>query len=131
MTVMESSKSTEADAESQRQRQEVIRARAGVWEYLTLLSFLGLSILQALWGLISWPFIKCVEEPQLTYVHTPENDARIEACPSLRTFACAPWAIGPHASTFFSLMKFGAGPPRRREYVTMPDGVQVRSSVCP
>ncbi|GLC37167.1 hypothetical protein PLESTB_000987200 [Pleodorina starrii] len=95
------------------------------WELLAILRMAALALFEALWGLMSWPFARTTEETTLSYIPTHENQALIAGCPTIRTFPCAPWATGPHAQTFFGVIKLGPRPVPRKELVTMPDGVQI------
>ncbi|KAG2453388.1 hypothetical protein HYH02_001612 [Chlamydomonas schloesseri] len=86
----------------------------------------GLALLELFWGLLTWPFVRRREVPRLVYVDTPRNRELVEKTRGvLKGYTPTPWASGPNAQTFFSVIHLGARPVPRKELVTMPDGVQV------
>ncbi|GLI66122.1 hypothetical protein VaNZ11_009850 [Volvox africanus] len=95
------------------------------WEVFAILRIATLALLEAFLGILSWPFVRRKEEVALSYISTEANQRLIDGCPAIKAFSCSPWAVGPHAQTFFSVIKLGASPIPRKELVTMPDGVQI------
>ncbi|GIM16412.1 hypothetical protein Vretimale_19016 [Volvox reticuliferus] len=95
------------------------------WEAFAILRIATLALLEAFLGILTWPFVQRKEDVALSYIPTEENQQLIAGCPAIKTFCCSPWAVGPHAQTFFSVIKLGARPVPRKELVTMPDGVQI------
>jgi hypothetical protein len=66
-----------------------------LWEAVALLQVAGLALLQTLYSLLTWPFIRRREEVQIFCEPTPTNKSILEELgPLIQTYTPCPWATG-------------------------------------
>ena len=74
------------------------RQRMPIWEASALLQVAGLALLQSVWSLFTWPFMRRRENVQLYFHPTPTNKALLEAMgPLIESYTPCPWATGEAA----------------------------------